>query len=280
MASLTVVRRGRLTLLESRAPQPRHPGVLFVHGYLADAREFEHWLPLFAERGFPSWAVHLRGREGSEPAAPLGRIGMADFVEDARTAAQAVDARFVVGHSMGGLIAQCLAAEQALDAAVLISPAPPRGISVLSAELVMAQIKYLPALLTSRVVKPGRGDLRTLVMNRVPRGQQDELLDAMRPDSGRAGREMSLLGIPVEASRVRCPLLILAGQDDRFIPCRVAERIAKRYGVAAEILPHHGHMIPFEPGWQDIANRVADWLASIESPGGDPKTTTASVQND
>lgn len=275
MASPGIVRRGRLTLLESRAPQPRYPGVLFVHGYLADAREFEHWLPLFADRGFPSWAVHLRGRAGSEPAEPLGRIGMADFVEDARTAAQSVGARFVVGHSMGGLIAQCLAAEGSVDAAVLISPAPPRGISVLSAELVAAQLKYLPSLLMSRVVNPGRRDLRKLVMNCVPAGEQDTLLDAMRPDSGRAGREMSLLGVPVDADRVRCPLLVLAGQDDRFIPCRVAKRIAERYGVTAEILPRHGHMIPFEPGWSEVANYVADWLAQVATPTGDAPTTTS-----
>jgi non-heme chloroperoxidase len=263
MATLTSIRRGRLCLLEARAPQPRYPAVLFVHGYLADAREFEHWLPLFAERGFPAYAVHLRGRAGSEPSDRLGHISMADFVEDARTAMLAVDARFVVGHSMGGLIAQCLVAEQAADAAVLISPAPPRGISVLSAELVIAQLGYLPALLCSGIVRPERHHLRKLVMNRVPAGDQDVLLDAMRPDSGRAGREMSLLGVPVDAARVHCPLLILAGQDDRFIPCRVAEKIAARYGVSAEILPRHGHMIPFEPGWQAIVDQIADWLAGI-----------------
>ena len=131
MATLTNTRHGRLCLLESRAPQPRYPAVLFIHGYLADAREFEHWLPLFAERGFPAYSVHLRGRGGSEPSDRLGHASMRDFVDDARDAMRDVGARFVVGHSMGGLIAQSLAAETDLDAAVLISPAPPRRISVL-----------------------------------------------------------------------------------------------------------------------------------------------------
>lgn len=282
VASLNTVQRGRLSLLESRAPQPRHPPVLFIHGYLADAREFEHWLPLFAERGFPSYAVNLRGRAGSEPSDRLGHVSMADFVEDARTALRAVKARYVVGHSMGGLIAQRLAADGDVDAAVLLSPAPPRGISVLSPELVAAQIGYLPALLFSGVVHPARRHLRKLVMNRVPRAEQDVLLDAMRPDSGRAGREMSLTGLPVDPDSVRCPLLVLAGQDDRFIPYRVAEKIAARYGVRAEVLPGHGHMIPFEPGWPEIANRVADWLErqSAAPPRGDAQTTSTSTRND
>lgn len=281
MATLTSIRCGRLSLLQSRAPRPRYPAVLFVHGYLAEAREFEHWLPLFAERGFPAYAVNLRGRAGSEPSDRLGHVSMADFVDDARTALGAVDARFVVGHSMGGLIAQCLAASQDVDAAVLLSPAPPRGISVLSAELVAAQVGYLPALLCSRVVRPARRHLRKLVMNRVPRAEQDTLLDAMHPDSGRAGREMSLLGVPVDPDSVRCPLLVLAGQDDRFIPCRVAEKIAARYGVEPEILPHHGHMIPFEPGWDGIANHVADWLEGVAESRNPPiaHTTSASTNH-
>jgi pimeloyl-ACP methyl ester carboxylesterase len=62
---------------------------------------------------------------------------------------------------MGGLIAQGLAERGAVRAAVLVSPAPPKGISVLSPRIAIKQLKYLPAIFRSRLVTPDREDFGT-----------------------------------------------------------------------------------------------------------------------
>ncbi|MGH7618269.1 MAG: alpha/beta hydrolase [Gemmatimonadaceae bacterium] len=235
------------------------PPVLFVHGYFVDASVWTMWLEFFAARGIPAFAVNLRGRAGS-PTSDLGRASIDDFVEDASAVARHIGAPAVVGHSMGGLIAQKLAERDEVSAGVLLTPAPPRGIKVLSPRVAMLQLKYMPAILLSRVVRPAPEDLRELVLNRIPANQQETLLAAMIPDSGRAGRDMSITGFPVDATRVRCPLLVIAAEHDHFIRPRVVERVARRYGAPFEVARGHGHMLIAEPGWDALADRVERWI--------------------
>lgn len=251
-----------LTVLAEQPARAVHPPVLFVHGIFAAGFVFAEWLTFFAARGFPAYAVNLRGREGSRPGTDVGRVSIVDFVDDAARIAQALRATTIVGHSMGGLVAQKLAERGTAQRLALICPAPPRGITVLSPRLIAKQVKYLPAILRSRALDPKADDLRDLVFNRLPRADQNKLLVRLCPDSGRAGWDMSIVGVPVDASRVRCPMLILGCEEDRFIPSGIVKRIGKRYGVPVDVIPGHAHMVVLEPGWQVVAERVATWISS------------------
>ena len=252
-----------LTVLRALPAGTPRRNVLFVHGYFADATIWDAWLPRFAAHGFAAYAVNLRGRGGSRPGAPLGSASMEDFISDARVVARALDMPAVIGHSMGGLIAQRLAADGVVSAAALITPAPPRGIPLFVPRLALKQFKYLPATLLARVLHPNREDLRGIVMNRVPRDRQEYFLNKLIPDSGRAGRDMSMTGVPVNRAHVRCPIRVFTASDDRFIPPRIVRRIAKRYGVEAEVLQDHGHLVICEPGWEALADSIARWLEQV-----------------
>lgn len=258
------IRIDDLTVAYAQPTRATRPPVLFVHGYFATASVFAGWLPFFAARGAPAYAVNLRGRAGSRPTIDLGRASIDDFVEDASAVARHLKRPVVVGHSMGGLIAQRLAERGDARAAVLVSPAPPRGITVLSAKLAIKQVKYLSAILGSKPVVPNRDDLREIVLNRVPRDRQDAVLDQLVPDSGRAGREMSITGVPVDRGRVTCPLLVIGAQEDRFIPKSIAERVARRYQAPIRLLQGHAHMNVLEPGWEAVAEMVSQWVAEHE----------------
>jgi pimeloyl-ACP methyl ester carboxylesterase len=249
-----------LSVLRALPPGGSRGSVLFVHGYFVDATLWKDWLPFFADRGVSAYAVSLRGRSGSKPGTDLGRASIEDFADDASAVVKHVGAAAIVGHSMGGLVAQKVAERGDVGAAVLITPAPPRGISVVSPRVFVLQLKYLPSILLARAVHPGREDLRELVMNRVPTAMQDELLDRMLPDSGRAGRDMSIVGVPVDRRRVRCPMLVVAAADDKFISPRIVERVAKRYGAPLVVVENHGHMVVVEPGWEMLADRVERWI--------------------
>ena len=268
---LDTITVGSLTV-SSAQPRPSvgtHPPILFIHGFLASAWIYESYLSFFAERGFAGFAVNLRGRDGSglPSGASLGGVSLGDFIDDGREVAAWLTERLgkpvIFGHSMGGLVAQKLAEEGMARALVLLSPAPPRGISVLSGPLFRRQLRYLPALLRSKPVVPRFRDMRDLVLNRIAPAAQKAAFSRFVPDSGRAGRQMSFRSVSVDASRVRnsgCPVLVVTSDDDRFVPSRIAEQVAERYHAPVFMARGHGHLMLCEPGWNEGAAFVADWL--------------------
>lgn len=236
------------------------PPLLFVHGYFGRAIAFERMMECLAARGHRCVAIDLRGHGDSQPTEHLGRVSIHDYVEDVERVARALGDPVLVGHSMGGLIAQLAAVRGVAKGIVLLAPAPPRGIPVMSLRLAIAQARYMPAILLSRPVVPGRADLRALVVNRVPEAEREVLLDMLVPDSGRAGREMSILGVPVDRARVRVPVMVIAGDQDLFIPLSRAKRVAERYGVRCHVAPGRGHMLILEPGYEELCGWIESWI--------------------
>jgi pimeloyl-ACP methyl ester carboxylesterase len=252
---------GKLSALVERPSTETGPPLLFVHGYFGRAIAFEPMMEWFATRGHYCCAPDLRGHGDSLPDCALGDVSIHDYADDISEVASALNNPIIIGHSMGGLIAQLVATRDRARAIVLLAPAPPRGIPVLSAKLAIAQMRYMPAILTSGVVRPGRADLRALVVNRVPGKEREVILDMLVPDSGRAGREMSLLGVPVDKDRIRVPVLVVAGDHDLFIPLSRSRRVASRYGADLRVAPGRGHMLILEPGFEEICEWIRDWIA-------------------
>jgi pimeloyl-ACP methyl ester carboxylesterase len=61
-------------------------------------------------------------------------------------------------------------------------------------------------------------------------------------------------------------MLVISGDDDRFIPLRVVRHIAARYGAPLRIARGRGHMLILEPGWEEIATWISEWLDTLHIP--------------
>jgi len=259
-------------MLVAQPASPHKAPLLFVHGYFATAWVFSRYLDYFAKLGHPCTAVNLRGRAGSRDDIDVGRASMADFVDDASRVAREMDQPVVIGHSMGGLVAQKLAERGECRALVLMSPAPPHGISVFTFELLRRQWRYLPAILLSRAVVAHESDFCPLVLNRIPPDNQREVFSHFVPDSGRAAREMLMGSVHVDERKIRCPVLTIASEDDHFIPAPTVQRVAAKYGSPLHVVTAHGHLVMQEPEWEDTAHEIAKWVerqsTSLLSPGG------------
>jgi len=258
---------GGLDVVRVRALGPPRPAsLLFVHGMWGGAWVWERWLPFFAARGWDGYALNLRGRAGSRPVADIGRVPLTDYIEDAASVARRLGAVVVVGHSMGGLVAQALAATLTPVAAVAVTPAAPRGIWPLrSAELVAATLRYAPALIRSRPLLPSRRVMTRLAFGRLPPEERDSVYARLVPESARQARDIALRGFAVDAAAVRCPMLVIAAEGDRITPPVVVRRVAERYGATLYEYPGFGHMLPLEPRWQEVAADVAAWLGAVET---------------
>jgi pimeloyl-ACP methyl ester carboxylesterase len=251
---------GELTGSRVEVRSPVGPPLLFVHGLFGGAWVFEGWQRYAAERGYSSLAINLRGHHGSRPVADIGRVSVAAYVEDGLEAARRLGRPVVVGHSLGGFVAQKLAEADAVCAAVLLCAAPPRGIPVMGPWLLVRQIRYLPAVLGSRPLRPARADADRLILNRVPPGEREGLFAKLVPDSGRAARELLLGRFAVDERRVRCPVLSVSAGDDRFVVPRVGRALARKYGAEYRRFEGHGHAIVAEPGWERVAEAVLEWV--------------------
>jgi pimeloyl-ACP methyl ester carboxylesterase len=258
---------GTLHLDTIDVPASARSPVLCLHGLFAGSWVFERLLPALAQRGYPAAALSLRGHPPSDAAPDPGRVTIGDYVEDATEAARALGRPIVIGHSLGGLVAQLLAARGLVRAVVLIDAAPPRGITVLTKPLMTRMVRYLPALLASRPFLPRVRDLDALVLNRVPDAERAAVRERFIPDSGRAARQAALGTYAVPRKSVRVPVLVVSGEDDRFIPLGVAQKIARRYDAPLLVARGHGHFLLAEPGWEDQARVVIDWLDALPHQG-------------
>ena len=237
------------------------PPILFIHGILGGAWYFENYQRFFAARGYPSYAVSLRGRPGTREVRDLGRISVEEFVVDALDVVRALGRPIIVGHSMGGLVAQRLAEEGVTDIAVLLSSASPSGIPLATPRLVAKQLKHLGTLIRARPLVPNDADADDLIFSHIPPAERPALRARLLPDSGLAARQLSLGAVRVDERRVSCAMLVGGGLEDRFVAPRVARALANKYGAPCWQYPRHGHFLPMEPGWDAIADDIESWIA-------------------
>lgn len=263
MTPLTT-RLGDLTVAIERPASPRgRPPVLLIHGMFAGAWYWEGYQRVLAERGYESHAINLRGHHGSRPVPDIGKVRVRDYVEDALEVARALERPIVIGHSMGGLIAQKVAESGACRALVLICPAPPFGIPVVSRILLAKMAKFAWPLLTFGPLFPDRADADTLIFTRTPVEERAAFYEKLVPESGRAGVDISIGAIRVDAKRITAPMLVLTAKEDVFVVPRVARAIARKHRAEVREYDRFAHQIITEPGWEKPAADVAAWLDEV-----------------
>src|SRR5437763_4442327 len=127
------------------ASATRRPPLLFVHGGYCDAWCWEpYFLPWFAARGYPAYAVSLRGHGRSPGAKTLFMTGLADYEADVEYAvAQLPEPPILIGHSMGAAIVELIVAKRPVRAAALLAPIPPAGLLSVATRLAAAHPNYM-----------------------------------------------------------------------------------------------------------------------------------------
>jgi pimeloyl-ACP methyl ester carboxylesterase len=254
-------RVGDLTVAVQRPASPTtKPKVLLIHGMFGGAWYWEGYQAQLARRGYESHAINLRGHHGSRPVRDVGKIELMQYVGDALDVAKTLGNPIVIGHSMGGLLAQKVAERGACRSLVLLAAAPPRWIPVASWLLIKKQVKFIRGLLLFEPLMPDRADADVLMFNRTPIADRDAFFPKLVPESGRAGFQLSIGAMGVHASRVTAPVLVVGGEDDQFVVPRVARALAKKYSAELKMYPSFAHHIMSEPGWEKPCSDVIDWM--------------------
>jgi len=248
--------------------------VLMVHGAFCGGWSFDNWRSLYESRGFAVHAPNLRHHASAgEGSRGLAGVRISDYLADLSALVGAFDAPpVVIGHSMGGLLAQMLAARGGVRAAVLVAPLAPWGVFPSTAfELLAMQALCFEGAFWNKVLKPLHSVAAAHAFDLVPDDERVALLQRLVPESGQAifeamqwmfdSRKTTL----VDRRSVTCPILCLAGGRDRIVSPVTVRRIARRYGGRAryELLVDNGHWLLGEPGWERIAAGSLAWLDQV-----------------
>ena len=242
------------------AGRPRSRSVLFVHGMWGGSWYFRNYLYAAAQAGWDAWALNLRGHGESPAPGGLGRVSLADYVADVRRCLGHLGATVLVGHSMGGLIAQKAAEGGGVAAAVLLTSAPPRGINAIEWPVLSRMARYLPAMLAGHAFTASRGHADFLFLNGLTPEQRDWAFPRFGAESGRAARELAMGGLAVDARAIRCPTLVVGADQDRITPAALQRRIAGRYRAEYQEAAGHAHMLMLEEGWERPFKDMLAWM--------------------
>lgn len=231
---------------------------------------------MFEREGFRCEVPTLRFHDvdpAGEPDPRLGTTSLLDYAQDLERLIRALGEKpILLGHSMGGLLSQMLAARGLARAAVLFAPAPPAGIFALRPSVIRS---FLSGLTRWRFwAKPFRqtfGEAAYSMLGLLSPEDRRSVYDRFVYESGRAASEIGFWPFDpngaarVDESRVRCPLLIVAGRRDKITPVAVTRRVARKYAHVAKYdeLNDHAHWMVGEPGWEGVAQHVLNWLRGI-----------------
>jgi len=247
--------------VKNQRPTP----LLFIHGTLHTASCWDvHFLDYFAQHGYASHAVNLRGHGKSEGWEKLRWTRIADFVEDLTNAVRQLPSPpILIGHSMGGFIIQKYLEDYDAPAAVLLSSPSPTGLlptAIRNARRqprVFAQVvltfSLLPFIATPQLVG------EAFFSKDLPEKQLLEYWKQTQDDSFMAFLDMVALDLP-KPEKVKTPLLVLGVARDNMIGPREIEATARAYNTQAEIIPDVAHNSMLERNWQAVADRILAWL--------------------
>ncbi len=260
----------KLEMISKYPAGERHPTpLLFIHGTLHTASCWdEHFLDYFAQHGFVSHAVNLRGHGKSEGREKLRWTRIADFVEDVENAVRQLPSPpILIGHSMGGFIIQHYLEDHDVPAAVLLSSASPAGLLPTAIRTARRQPWAFAKISLTMSLKPmlATPELvgEAFFTKDLPHEQLVEYWKQTQDDSFMAFLDMVALDLPKPA-KVKTPLLVLGAARDNMIAPPEVEATARAYNTHAEIIPDVPHNSMLGPHWQSVAERILVWLEGQE----------------
>lgn len=219
------------------------PAVVMIHGLGGSSNSFQTLMGSLAGYRVLRPDLPGAGRSARRPGRP-GLKGLVSAVRDCLRAA-GVDRAHFVGHSMGSLICQYLAAETpglvhslALFGPILEPPAAAR--QALAERAAEARAKGMAGV--AEAVATG-----SVSGHPVARAFVRESVMGQDPAGYAAHCEALSVAEAADLSAIRCPTLLLAGEADPVAPVDMARRLQERIaGARLEIVPGVAHWMMLE----------------------------------
>lgn len=242
--------------------------LLLIHGMCCTGEVWANFKTFYQARGHRVFTPTLRPLERvrKRPPPSFATLRFQDYVDDVareidRIEVETGEPPILIGHSMGGLIAQVLAATNRPKAAVFISPTAPADVRDRQQRMFWGALRIARDLgVTPRTVFPYRRVADALVFNCVPASARDAEHAGMVQEPRAIVEDIAQQ--LVDETKIRIPVLTVAARRDRLVPAPIVRLTAKKYapvGGAFKEYANHGHWLYSEPGWETPAAEILAW---------------------
>jgi len=264
--------------------------IVFVHGAWVTPASWQPFREFFEAAGFvthaPAWPfVAEHSVAEMNRATPHGFGGLslgtiADAYEE--LIRDLPEPPILIGHSFGGLLTQLLLDRGCGVAGVAIDPAPIG--SVVPGPTAFAAITPIMLRLAGwlRPYALSRKRFANLFANTAPSLLVDQAYaDYVIPAPGMIFHQAALwLGTWVDTRGRSQPLLITGGSKDRLVSpylAKAAFRKQSKSKARTDYLQFEGrsHFLCAEPGWEEVAGSIRDWIDEVVPPANIAPLATA-----
>lgn len=249
--------------------------VVLIHGMWCTGANFTRLVEGLKPRGHACFAPTLPAHEIGALHPEVGSKSLTEylaFLENFVHQQKFAEAPILIGHSMGGLLAQQLAARIKPFALVLLTPAVPAGIFGIRWS---NMVSFLPVFLRwgwwKRPQKFSFARYVTRAFNGVPPEKHPAIYGGLVEESGRAVFEIGYWLLDrrgaarVDASAVQCPVYVVSSGHDRLTPASVVRKLGRLYPQASmRHYPDRGHWVLDDADTDEMTAEIANWLQGHE----------------
>lgn len=247
--------------------------VVLLHGAFCGAWAMENFAGAFAAAGHKTHSPDLRHHQEASSQKrdlkALATTSIRDYADDIGALIDALPERpILIGHSMGGLLAQMLAPRA--RAVILLAPSAPWGLVPSHWEQYASGLGLFMVAghYWQQAIPPAYEIAAERALDRIPRAERERIFTRFVPESGRAMFEILQWWLDmgraadVQTRGVTCPILCAVGARDRVNPPETVKRIGARYRDTATYkeYPDMSHWLIGEPGWEKVAADALAWL--------------------
>jgi pimeloyl-ACP methyl ester carboxylesterase len=247
--------------------------IVFIHGMYMNSLCWEKWKDRYQSKGYTCLAPDWPGRNRTvqelrerHPDPQLGKLTLSMVVGHYVDFIKTLDEKpILIGHSMGGLVAQLLLQKDLAGAAVAIDSAPPAGVFTLKWTFIKTNWPHITpfASLDSPIQMPFER-FQYAFANGLPLAVQRAAFDRyVVPESRRIPRES--LTARVDFKKAHAPLLMIAGSADNIIPPSLNHTNYARYKQTPSVTTFkqfdgRTHFIIGQQNWEEVADYGLAWL--------------------